>query len=75
MGNPDLVVVINNSAYIIKGTEYDQRHQAVQQAISKFDKYQEDIDKLRHNENGSLYKEADPNWFPEEIETIRLYNI
>ncbi len=74
MGNSDLVVVINSHAYVIKGTDYEYRHQAIQQALARFDEELEEIEKLRRDpKTGELYPDADPGYFPEEVEVIRVY--
>ncbi|MEK7180314.1 MAG: hypothetical protein AAB706_02465 [Patescibacteria group bacterium] len=74
MGNPDLIITVNKKAYLIKGTEYDNRNHAVQMAMLKHDEEQLEIDRLRHDPKTKiLLPEADPSWFPEEIETIRIY--
>lgn len=76
MGNQDLIVIVNTKAFLIKGTEYEMRHQAVQQAIAKFEDYMNEIDKSRYNPGTQeLWEDADPDWFPEDIETIRIYAI
>lgn len=75
MGNPDLIVVVNKQAYIIKGTEYDTRFQAIRNAVGKFERQQQEIDKSRYDENGKLYKEADEHWFPEDVEKIEIFRL
>ena len=73
MGNPDLIIIINSRAFIIKGTKYDERWQAVVLAIEMFRDEEEETDNLRYNEDMTLRKDADPAWSPEEIETIRVF--
>jgi len=73
MGKPALVIIINHRAFIIEGAEYDDRFQAITLAIKMFENEQIEIDKLRHNEDMTLRKDADPEWFSEEIETIRIF--
>lgn len=76
MGNPDLVVVVNERAVLIKGTEYDQRDEAIRKGLEKFDAYQQDIQKMRVNpETGELWKDADPDWFPEDVTSIHVYDL
>ena len=76
MGNEDLIVIVNKKAYLIKGTEYDNRNHAVHLAMLKHDEEQLEIDRLRHDSKTKiLLPEADPSWFTEEIETIGVYSV
>lgn len=36
MGNPDLAILIDGICFIIKGSDYDTREEAVSKAIAKF---------------------------------------
>jgi len=76
MGNPDLVIIINKQAYIIKGTKYVDISQAIRQALLRFEEYLGVIEMERHDtKTGELHPDADPNYVPEEIKVIRVYEI
>ena len=75
MGNPNLVIIINDEAYIIKGVDYDSRKEAIDLAMKKFHLHQSNIEKMQHDENGKLRKDADPHWYPEEIRKLQIYYV
>ena len=68
MGNPDLVIIINNFVVIILGKDYDKRNGAVQQAMTKFEEsckeYEKSADKPEELEGG---------W--DEIKEIKIYKL
>ena len=76
MGNPDLVIIVNQSAFLINGTDYNQPDDAIDLAMKKFKEYQNKFDKLRYDENGNLYPDALEHWSPDENEgNYMAYNI
>ena len=75
MGNPDLVRIINDKVFIIRGTEYLQVSGAIFKAMGMFDDYMHEIDSFRYDDNHVLYSDADPDWFPESIKSIKVYQI
>ena len=48
MGNPDLIIIFNKGekVFSIKGIEYDNRKDAIQFAITRYEKWSKDIFKL-----------------------------
>jgi len=76
MGNPDLVIVVNNMAYIIKGTEWNDHNEAIQKAMKKYDDYMTEVDKSRIDpETNDFYESADKDWMPESVNSVKVYEI
>ena len=72
MGNPDLCIVINDDeAIIVKGTEYSTRFEALEKAIARFNNSNNEIERMRR-ERPDL---ADPGWNVPEVKTIRIYEV
>ncbi len=67
MGNPDLIIVINGSAFLIKGHDYDVRNEAVLKMIKKFERNWEEIKKRADLPEDLIGKE--------EIKEIRVYEL
>ncbi len=43
MGNPDLIIIINGIAFLIKGVDYDTQNEAVLKIIKKFEENWEKV--------------------------------
>ncbi len=76
MGNPDMVVVINNRALLIKGTDWKDYFEAILRAIAM---YRAELDQamkeFKENE-AQLKDDFNPSdWYEEQttIKTIRTY--
>ena len=75
MGNPDLIISINEHTYLIGGKDYNDKIQAIELAMKKFNEMLFEIEEFRHGENGELVEGADPDYWPEEIKVIRVFDI
>lgn len=66
MGNPDLVIVINKRAFIIKGAHYCNRKAAIEEALFKFNKYWDNMAKMGYDNPDFIFDVDD-------IQTIEVY--
>ena len=80
MGNSDLAIIINGTAYYIIGRDYTNIDEAIKLAIEKHRKYQDEIVKeiqrakqseLTKDKEGFIY-ETEEN---KNIKTIKVYEL
>lgn len=43
MGNPDLIIIINQKVFYINGTEYTNRNEAIKKTIDMWQNYMESL--------------------------------
>ena len=43
MGNPDLVIIINQIVFYMNGTEYENRNEAIKKSIDGWQRYMENL--------------------------------